>query len=126
MIVVPGLAFAKIVAPRKLQSFGAPVHADRAALSLVLSTVIVANAGALAIEAVLKLAAGRFIRLTRNAFGKVFTGNDEPLLFDSAFCVVKKSTEALIDAIASMAIHRDNVGDVLNERGRLLVLVRDM
>ena len=126
-MVVPELAFAKIVAPRKLQSFGAPVQADAVKLSSVRSTVIVANTGELGRGAAFKLcAAGRFIRSARNAFGEVFTRNDASLLFDSALRAVKKSTEALIETIAIMAIKRDDVGDVLNERGRLLFLARDI
>src|SRR6476646_3254176 len=84
LIVVPALAFAKMVAPRKLQSLGATVHADAVKLSSVRSTVMVANAGALTIGAALILAAGRFIRLARNAFGKVFASDAASPLFDSA------------------------------------------
>src|ERR1051326_5597612 len=43
MMVVPGLAFAKVTAPRKLQSLAAAVHADAPAASSVRSTVIEAN-----------------------------------------------------------------------------------
>jgi len=96
-------------------------------LSSVRSTVIVANTGELGSGVAFKLcAAGRFIRSTRNAFGEVFTSGAASLLFDSAFRAAKKSTEALIETIAIMAIKRDDVGDVLNERGRLLFLARDM
>src|SRR6185369_13812307 len=45
MMVVPGLAFAAATAPRKLQSLGAAVQADAAAVSSVRSTVIEANIG---------------------------------------------------------------------------------
>src|SRR4051812_22388455 len=43
LIVVPGLRFAKVTAPRRLQSFAAAVQADAAALSSVRSTVMPAN-----------------------------------------------------------------------------------
>jgi len=66
------------------------------------------------------------IRSARNAFGEVFTRNDASLLFDSALRAVKKSTEALIETIAIMAINKDDDGDVLKERGRLLFLARDI
>src|SRR5437763_276127 len=43
MIVVPALEFAKLTAPRKLQSFAAGVQADAAAASSVRSPVIEAT-----------------------------------------------------------------------------------
>jgi hypothetical protein len=43
LIVVPGFRFANATAPRKLQSFGAAVQAEAAAVSSVRSTSMAAN-----------------------------------------------------------------------------------
>src|SRR5436190_359955 len=51
MIVVPGLVFALMMAPRKLQSAGAAVHADNTGTSRVVSTVMVGPGGNIGIEA---------------------------------------------------------------------------
>jgi hypothetical protein len=47
-MIVPLVAFAARTAPRRLQSLGAAVHASSAGLSVVVSTVSVANTGAAA------------------------------------------------------------------------------
>ena len=49
MIVVPGFKFAKVTAPRKLQSFATAVQAAAAATSSVRSTVIETNIAGIAV-----------------------------------------------------------------------------